>query len=126
MSVPVALDELRDEVTRSGPVAFLLTVSADGASPHAVSAAPMWDGDVLVVGAGRTTSANATAAPAVSVIWPRSGEDYSLIVDGSAVVDGAAGVVRITPTRAILHRSVLAAAPDGHTDGDAPRCITIL
>ena len=125
MSVPVALDELRDEVTRSGPVAFLLTVS-EGTSPHAVSAAPTWDGDVLVVDAGRTTSANAAAAPAVSVIWPRSGEDYSLIVDGSAVVDADAGTVRITPTRAILHRSVLAAAPDGHTDGDAPRCITIL
>jgi hypothetical protein len=125
MSVPVALDELRDEVARSGAVAFLLTVS-DGTSPHAVSAAPTWDGDVLVVEAGRTTARNASAAPSVTLLWPRSGEDYSLIVDGSAVVDADAGTVRITPTRGILHRSVLASAPDGHTDGDAPRCITVL
>ena len=123
MSVPVELSALADEVTRSGPTAFLLTVS-DGASPHAVSASPTWDGDVLIVAAGRTTARNVAAAPAVSLLWPRSGEDYSLIVDGSGVVDG--DVVRITPTRAILHRSVLASAPDGHTDGDVPRCITIL
>ena len=123
MSVPVALDELRAEVARSGPVAFLLTVSA-GTAPHAVSADVRWDGDVLVVGAGRTTARNVGAAPAVTLLWPRSGDDYSLIVDGSGVVDG--DVVRIAPSRAILHRSVLAAAPDGHTGGDAPRCITVL
>ena len=125
MSVPVALESLRAEVERSGGVAFLLTVS-EGTSPHAVSADVAWDDDVLVVASGRTTSRNVEAAPAVTVLWPRSGEDYSLIVDGSAVVDRDAGTVRITPSRAILHRSVLAAAPDGHTDGDAPRCITIL
>ena len=123
--MPVALDELRAEVARSGPVAFLLTVS-EGTSPHAVSADVRWDGDVLVVGAGRTTTGNVAAAPAVTVLWPRSGEDYSLIVDGSGVVDDGAGLVRITPTRAILHRSALATAADGHTDGDAPRCITVL
>jgi hypothetical protein len=123
VSVPVSLEALRDEVAASGAVAFLLTVSG-GSSPHAVSADVRWDDDVLVVDAGRTTSTNVAAAPSVTVLWPRSGEDYSLIVDGSAVVDG--DVVRITPQRAILHRSVLAAAPDGHTDGDAPRCVTLL
>jgi hypothetical protein len=123
MSIPVGLESLRTEVEASGGVAFLLTVS-EGTSPHAVSAAPTWDGTDLVVGAGRTTARNVTAAPSVTLLWPRSGEDYSLIVDGSGAVEG--DVVRITPTRAILHRSVLAAAPDGHTDGDAPRCITVL
>ena len=51
------------------------------------------------------------------------------VVDVTATigaVDADAGTVRITPTRGILHRSVLASAPDGHTDGDAPRCITVL
>ena len=123
MSVPVGLDELRQQVEASGPVAFLLTVK-DGSSPHAVSADVRWDGEQLVVGAGATTAGNVASSPAVTLLWPRSGEDYSLIVDGSGVVDG--DVVRITPTRAILHRSVLAAAPDGHTSGDAPRCVTIL
>jgi hypothetical protein len=123
MSVPVGLESLREEVERSGGVVFLLTVS-DGSSPHAVSASVTWDGDDLLVGAGRTTARNVGAAPAVTLLWPRAGEDYSLIVDGSGVVDG--DVVRITPSRAILHRSVLASAPDGHTEGDAPRCITVL
>lgn len=123
MSVPVGLDELRSQIEASGPVAFLLTVK-DGSSPHAVSADVRWDGDQLVAGAGTTTAGNITSSPAVTLLWPRSGEDYSLIVDGSGVVDG--DVVRITPTRAILHRSVLAADPDGHTSGDAPRCVTIL
>jgi hypothetical protein len=124
MSVPVGLESLHEEVERSGGVVFLLTVSSDGASPHAVSASVTWDGDDLLVGAGRTTARNVGAVPAVTLLWPRSGEDYSLIVDGSGLVDGE--VVRITPTRAILHRSVLASAPDGHTEGDAPRCITVL
>lgn len=123
MSVPVALEELRDEIDRSGGDVFLLTVS-EGPSPHAVSAEVRWEGDVLAVGAGRTTARNVAASPAVTLLWPAHGRDYSLIVDGSGVVDG--DVVRVTPTRAILHRSVRASAPDGHTGGDAPRCITIL
>ena len=123
MSVRVELEALAAEVAASGPVVFLLSVS-EGTSPHAVSASVAWDGDVLVVGAGRTTARNVAAAPSVTLLWPRAGEDYSLIVDGSGAVDG--DLVRITPTRAILHRSVLASAPDGHTDGDAPRCVTVL
>ena len=123
MSVPVPLEALREQIASSGPDVFLLTVS-DGSSPHAVSAEVRWEGDQLVVAAGRTTARNVAAAPAVTLLWPACGEDYSLIVDGSGAVDG--DVVRITPARAILHRSVRAAAPDSHTGGDAPRCITIL
>ena len=121
--MPVALEALREQIASVGPDVFLLPVS-EGASPHAVSAEVRWDGDQLVVGAGRTTARNVAAAPAVTLLWPASGQDYSLIVDGSGAVDG--DVVRITPERAILHRSVRAAAPDGHTTGDAPRCITVL
>jgi len=123
MSVPVALEGLREQIEAMPPDVFLLTVS-DGTSPHAVSAEVRWEGEQLVVGAGRTTARNVAAAPAVTLLWPASGEDYSLIVDGSGAVDG--DVVRITPERAILHRSVRASAPDGHTSGDAPRCITVL
>ena len=123
MSVPVPLDALRSRIEESGDDVFLLTVS-DPASPHAVSADVRWEGDQLVVGAGRTTAGNVRSTPAVTLLWPATGQDYSLIVDGSAVVDG--DVVRVTPERAILHRSVRASAADGHTDGDAPRCITVL
>jgi len=123
VSVPVALEALRERIQAVGPDVFLLTVS-DGPVPHAVSADVRWDGEQLVVGAGRTTARNVAASPAVTLLWPASGQDYSLIVDGSGAVDG--DVVRITPERAILHRSVRASAPDGHTTGDAPRCITVL
>ena len=123
MSVPVPLEALREQIRSSGPDVFLLTVSK-GTSPHAVSAEVRWEGDELVVAAGRTTARNVAAAPDVTLLWPASGQDYSLIVDGSGTVDG--DVVRITPARAILHRSVRATAPDSHTGGDAPRCITVL
>lgn len=123
MSVPVALEALREQIDSVGRDVFLLTVS-EGTSPHAVSTEVRWEGEQLVVSAGRTTARNVAAAPAVTLLWPASGQDYSLIVDGSGTVDG--DVVRITPSRAILHRSVLAEAPDGHTTGDAPRCITVL
>ena len=58
---------------------------------------------------GKRSHANATARPCVSLLAPvRSPGDYSLIIDGTAVVAGAE--LRITPTKAVLHRP--AAAPD--------------
>jgi hypothetical protein len=123
MSVAVELASLRAQIEAAGPDVFLLTVR-DGARPHAVSATVSWDGDDLVTSAGSRTAANVAAAPAVTLLWPSSGQEYSLIVDGTARVED--GTVRITPTHAILHRSVLASAPSGHTDGDDPRCKPVL
>jgi hypothetical protein len=63
-----------------------------------------------VNGIGRRTRENALARPAVGVIWPPQSEaDYSLIVDGQAVVTGDS--LRITPTRAVLHRPAPAPEP---------------
>jgi hypothetical protein len=123
VSVAVELASLRAQIASAGADVFLLTVR-DGARPHAVSATVSWDGDDLVTAAGSRTAANVEAAPSVTLLWPSSGQEYSLIVDGTARVSD--GVVRITPTHAILHRSVLAAAPSGHTDGDDPRCKPVL
>ena len=123
MSVPVELEALRSQIESAGEDVFLLSVR-DGARPHAVSATVTWDGDDLVVPAGSRTASNVGAAPDVTLLWPSSGQDYSLIVDGTARLDG--DVVRITPTHAILHRSVLAESPSGHTDGDDPRCKPVL
>jgi hypothetical protein len=123
MSVAVELATLREQIASAGSDVFLLSVR-DGARPHAVSATVSWDGDSLVVPAGSRTASNVAAASDVTLLWPSSGQEYSLIVDGTGVVDG--DVVRITPTHAILHRSVLASAPSGHTDGDDPRCKPIL
>jgi hypothetical protein len=112
MSIPVSLERLRAAIEERGPTAYLLTVGDDGC-PHAVHARLEWADDALVTDVGRRSAANAIARPAVSLLCPvRAEGDYSLIVDGVAAVvsrDGG-GRVRITPTRAVLHRS--AAVPD--------------
>ena len=123
MSVAVELEALRSQIASAGADVFLLTVR-DGARPHAVSAVVSWDGDDLVVPAGSRTASNVAGAADVTLLWPSTGQEYSLIVDGTARMDG--DVVRITPTHAILHRSVLASAPSGHEDGDDPRCKPVL
>lgn len=108
MSIPVPVERLREALAERGDAAYLLTVS-DEARAHAVHAPIRWEGDVLVVEAGKRTLANAAARPGVSLLASvRSPGDYSLIIDGTAVVAG--GEIRITPTKAVLHRP--AAAPD--------------
>ena len=117
MSVPVDLADLREQVTEHGPVGFLVTVGDDGA-PHVVSASVALDGDVLRAGCGRTTGANATRSPSVTVLWPAApGAEYCLLVDGTAAV--ADGEIAVTPVRAVLHR--VADAP-----GDGPSCVTVV
>ena len=115
MSIAVSLDRLRDEITRRGDAAFVVTTGDDG--PHVVSVRVEWREDALVAGAGNRTAANVAERPALSLLWPASFDDYSLIVDGSAsAVDGS---LRITPVRAVLHRSAAAT-------GDGPGCIKVL
>jgi hypothetical protein len=115
MSVPVALDKLRDEIARFGPSPYVITVSDDG-RPHAVAVTVAWDGDRLVAGAGRTTSANAGARPLISMLWPPYEADgYSLIVDGEASLD--ADRLLLTPGRAVLHRPKAGPGMD---------CVTVL
>ena len=106
MSVSVELERVQEEAAQRGPGGFLLTVSDDG-RPHVVAVTARWEGDALVMGAGRSSSRNAGARPHVSVLWPPAEPGgYSLIVDGEAAVaprpDG--GEVTLRPTRAVLHR----------------------
>lgn len=91
-----------------------MTTNAKGA-PHAVAVnAFVQDGELVVDRIGLRTRENASARPAVSLVWPpRSIADYSLIVDGRAIVAGES--LRITPTRAVLHRPV--ASPEPKTSG---------
>ncbi|MGE0798867.1 MAG: pyridoxamine 5'-phosphate oxidase family protein [Lautropia sp.] len=104
MSIPVELPGLAEVMARYR-FAYLLTTNADGA-PHAVAMSPVLDGGALVVnGIGRRTRENLLARPAVGLVWPPLSEaDYSLIVDGRAAMDGDS--LRVTPTRAVLHRPV--------------------
>jgi hypothetical protein len=113
MSIPVKLPSFANVITRYR-LAYLMTTSAKGAPHAAPVAAVLQGGDLVVNGIGRRTRENALARPAVGLIWPPQSEaDYSLIVDGQAVVTGES--LRITPTRAVLHRP--APSPEPHMSG---------
>jgi hypothetical protein len=114
MSIRVELTELRAVADRQMPFAYLLTVSAN-AEARAVAVSPRIDDDVISCEAGRHSCENAIAHPDVSLLWPPTHpSDYSLIVDGTATVEGSA--LRIQATRAVRHRP----APGGGSD-----CLTV-
>jgi hypothetical protein len=113
MSEKVELDQLGNRL-QEFDVAYLVTVG-DGGRAHVLSVWPeLGAGGLVVDGCGRHSQENATAHPEVTLVWPpaQSG-GYSLIVDGSATVDGPA--ITVSPTKAILHRP--AAGPDGRRAG---------
>ena len=122
VSVPVDPAELRREVARAGPVAYLVTVAPDTARPHVVSVSVRSEGDTLACAAGTRTAANVGSGADVTLLWPAAVgvDDYSLIVDGPArVVDGPDGAsVVVRPTGAVLHRMA------GAT-GDGPGCVPV-
>ena len=102
MSIPVELADLPDAVAHQAPFAYLLTVTDDGRA-HAVATTPAFDGGVVSCDAGMRTCANARARHGVTLLWPPARpDDFSLIVDGIATVDGPC--VRIVPRRAVRHR----------------------
>lgn len=110
MSIPVELDDLREVAAQQAPFAYLLTVS-DDSSAHAVAITPNIGAGSITCDAGRRSCANARVRPNVSLLWPPARpDDYSLIVDGHATVDGSS--VNITPERAVRHRP----APGGGSD----------
>jgi hypothetical protein len=123
MSIPVELPSLVEAMAAYGDAVFLLTGS-DGGRPHIahvrldVAGAGTLD-HTAVLGAGRTSAANARARPEVALLFPPyEAGGYSLIVDAVATVDGGPdgeATVRVTATRAVLHRP--AAAPDGSASG---------
>ena len=125
MSVPVPLEGLRAAIEERGAGAYVLTVS-DEACPHAVHVSVEWEGDVLAADVGKRSADNAAARPTVSLLFPvRADGDYSLIVDGTAVVAARANGRRllITPTKAVLHRP--AAVPDPASSCGAD-CVPLL
>jgi hypothetical protein len=107
MSIEVSLDELGDEVSRWG-FCYLLTVS-EGERPHLLALHPDVvgaGGDVRLrfdAGGGRACR-NAAERPDVTLVFPpvSHSEGMSLVVDGTATVDGS--IVVVAPTRAVRHR----------------------
>lgn len=106
MSLPVELVDLATAITERAAHPYLLTSDENG-RPHAVVIGLAWEDAELVGGCGRSSSRNASARPAVSLLWPAdSGGGYSLIVDADATVtgDGDERRIHLHPTHAILHR----------------------
>jgi hypothetical protein len=121
MSVAVSLQELHERVDACGPQAFLVTVSEAGEA-HVVSVVVRRDGDALAFDAGRTSRSNLAARPTATLLWPSRAFDngeYSLIVDGDAVVTDDSDTVVVHPTAAVLHRIAGSA-------GGGPSCIRVL
>lgn len=123
MSIPVALEQLRNETRRFPRAPYLLTVS-DDARPHAVAVTVVWEGNALVMAVGKRSASNAATRPQVSLLWsPSEPGGYSLIVDGTASA-GSDGRIALAPTRAVLHRP--AATPDAAKPGCSADCVPIL
>ncbi len=126
MSQPVALERLRSEVERRSAAPFLLTVDPEG-RPHAVASSVAWDGDQLLLPVGQRSAANAMRRSAVSLLWPPSTPgDYSLIVDGTAALEGAGREtrLRLVPTRGVLHRAAVQGTPT--KPGCSADCVPLL
>ena len=127
MSIPVELAKLREAMTSLVRAPYLLTVGDDGRA-HCVATPCRWHGDELELEAGNRTLANAAARPSVSLLWPPNDADgYSLIVDAEVTSEAGSGsgdnVVRVRPSRAVLHRPAAGAPP---TDGCDADCVPLL
>jgi len=109
MSIPVDVADLAKALTDFG-AGYLLTASAEGRVKAVTVEPEVLDGALVVRGPGRGSSANVAANPAVTVLFPpREPRGFTLLVDGTATVDGED--VRVTPASAVLHR------PASHADG---------
>jgi hypothetical protein len=119
MSIPVPTEDLARAMA-GRPYAYLLTVSDDG-RPHAVAVTPQLVERELVATVGRRSATNVAARPhATSLVWPPSEVGgYSLIVDGTARVEGES--VHLVAAKAVLHRPAPEPAgglPDGACGSD--------
>ncbi len=105
MSIVVALDGLAGALAPY-PWGYLLTVD-DTQRTHTLAVPTDLSDGALHVHAGRSSLANATARPVVTMVFPHPQPGgMSLIVDGVATVAGE--FVTVTPQHAILHRPAIA------------------
>lgn len=104
MSIPVDLGSIPDQLERFA-AAYLLTTSGERVKAVAVPVSPE-GGALRVTTPGRGSLANAAAHPDATLMWPPTDATepagFTLLVDGSAVVDG--DDLLLTPTWAVLHK----------------------
>jgi len=103
MSIPVEIDHL-SQTLADFAAGYLVT--SDQGRVKVVSAEPVLaDGAFRVAAPGRGSLANVGVNPEVTLVWPPlEAPGFSLIVDGTAAVDGHDVV--ITPTGGVLHKPV--------------------
>jgi hypothetical protein len=121
MSVKVDLDQLSGALNDFA-MAYLITVG-DDFHAHTVAVDPVFAGGVFdLIAVGKTTRTNVARHGDVTLLWPpREPGGYTLIVDGRGDVGGEP--LRITPSRAVLHR---AAKPDSPTtSGCGDDCVPL-
>jgi hypothetical protein len=121
MSKDVRLADLARQLDVYGPLATVVTVSAE-AIPHVGTSLVELDGDRVVVRVGPTAAGQLEANPALCLTWPPpAGNDYQLIVDASAVEvrpDGDTFTV-VADARSGIRHSVATAPKTG------PSCIAL-
>ena len=105
MSIPVDLESLREELAGHERPAYLVTAGDEG-SPHLVSTFLTWVDGAFETECGASTARNLAVRAEVSVVVPPNEPDgYSLIFDATGeVVEGETRMVRLTPSKAVLHR----------------------
>lgn len=102
MSIPVAPADLQQALADfdSG---YLLTTASSRVKVVTVDPEADVEGRLRIAGPGRGTLANLAQNPDTTVVFPpRERHGYTLLVDGTAQVDGEDVVV--TATAAVLHR----------------------
>ena len=121
MGRPVEFTDVAAAIEAFGPLATLVTVTADG-TPHVGTVLVAIADDSLAIEVGPRTRENLLAQSAVSLVWMQPERDYQLILDGLATLDGSAGeglsAVTIRVDHGILHR--LASRPDA-----GPTCLAL-
>jgi hypothetical protein len=102
MSVPVAVGDIGKALTDYG-AGYLLTTSDGRVKVVSVEPEVRSSAVLIVHGSGRGSSANIATNPVVTLVFPPLAQrGYTLLVDGTAELDGDDVVV--TATGAVLHR----------------------
>ena len=107
MSIAVEIDDLPAAIEQQIGWCYLLSVTDEGQA-RVIAIEPQWAvGGVLQSEVGGRTAGNVRARPEITLVFPPAAADgYSLIVDGTAAVDG--NVVSFEPFTAVLHRPAIA------------------
>ncbi len=102
MSVKVSAEDLATHAAEYGSTAFVITTKDDGSAHVTHQLVSVVDG-IATCPAGKGTRAAVAQRPAVVLLWPPTpSQTYSLIADGTAVVNDDGLVIEISG--AVLHR----------------------